>query len=255
MAGLKWREEVPAWELSAATILMLLAIIGASVTMAGVAELPKCKYGDPRCYFFVKICDADLLPVTANVTRNIKGQYCQYVPKNRKTQGGTEDGLEQAVIPLVAAALGVIPGMVLTFATLIKNERCLFNMLDIGKMFIVFDLILLVLGGQRMSTLTWDCRWYGDEHHPDQDKCTGAYDKFVVGIVFVFISEFIILCGLVMWSEIERRRIGQDRAWFSDGFSVEANNDSQAVGMSNRSAPNMNNNAPGAWGSNDGIGS
>jgi len=162
--------------------------------------------------------------------------------KESKDTGSDRDGLEQAVIPLLASVLGILPGMVLVLACLIRNERCMFNMLDIGKMFIMFDLILLVLGGETMSALTWDCRWYGAEHHPDQDKCTGAFDKFAVGTTFLFVSQFVILMGLVAWSEMERRRIGQDRAWFSDGFGIEqAEPVGQSVAMGNRAAPTPDN--------------
>lgn len=190
-------------------IVMLTCWVGAAISLAGISELPKCKYGDPRCYFFVQVCD-DMLSIGTDTTNR---PDCVWMPKQRKTEGATEDGLEQVFVPILSSCLGIAPGVVLVLAMIIRNERCLFSLIEIGKMFIAFDIILLVISCMQMDELTWDCRWWGKEHHPDSDKCEAAFGKYVVGTTFLFITQFLLLCGGIAYSELERKRVQDARSW------------------------------------------
>merc|ERR1711907_902689 len=204
--AVKVREDAFGWSLFLAIVVMLTCWVGMAISLSGIADLPKCKYGVPRCYFFVQVCD-DMLELGTGQ------QSCVWMPKQRKTEGATEDGLEQVTVPIMASCLGIVPGMVLVVAMIIRNERCLFALIEIGKMFIAFDIILLVVSCMQMDELTWDCRWWGSEHHPDSDKCEGAFEKYVVGTTFIFITEFLLLCGGIAYAEMERKRVSDARTW------------------------------------------
>merc|ERR1711907_543445 len=144
--AVKVREDAFGWSLFLAIVVMLTCWVGMAISLSGIADLPKCKYGDPRCYFFVQVCD-DMLELGTSQ------QSCVWMPKQRKTEGATEDGLEQVTVPILASCLGIVPGMVLVVAMIIRNERCLFALIEIGKMFIAFDIILLVVSCMQMDEL------------------------------------------------------------------------------------------------------
>jgi len=222
--AMKWRNDIWGWEMAVSVCICIACWVGTGISMGGISQLPKCKYGDARCYFFVKICDADLMSGGSNQPA------CFYVAKRRKTEGGTENGLEQVAIPFMSSAMGLIPGPILVIAMAMRNERCLFGMLDYGKMFILFNLVTMVMSVQQMNKLTWDCRWYDEEYHPDQWKCGGAYDKYLLGTCFLFAGELTLLIGLVIYSEIEKKRVNQDRTWMSEAPQIQSN----AVQMSAR---------------------
>jgi len=206
----KVRDEVCTRELALAVLVMLMCWVGMAISVAGLAKLPRCQYGDPRCYFFVQVCDNKLFETAQQ-------QSCVYVAKQRKTESSNEYGLEQVSVPLLASTMGVLPGIALVIAMIIRNERCLFSMLEIGKMFIAFNIILLVVSCMHIDRITWDCRWWGEQHHPDGPKCEKAYGQYVIGTTFIFITEFLLLVGGIAYTEVERKRVNDKRAWFSDG--------------------------------------
>jgi len=221
---IKWRDNLWSRELLFAVIVMITCWIGMAISLAGLSELPKCKYGDPRCYFFVQVCDNNLFDTNT--------QSCVWMAKQRKTEGGTEDGLDQVTVPILASCLGILPGMALVVATAVKNERCLFSILEFGKMFIGFDIVLLIISCLQLDRLTWDCRWWGDAHHPDSAKCEGAYSKYVVGTTFIFVTEFLLLIGSIVYAEMERKRVNSDLNWFTTGDA--GNTQTDAVQMNTR---------------------
>lgn len=214
LCGLKFRENIWTKEFFMAVVIALICWIGMCISLVGITELPRCKYGDPRCYFFVQVCDNQLF--------DQNHMACVYMPKQRKTEGSSEYGLDQVTVPILASVLGVVPGISLVFAMTIKNERSLFSLLEIGKMFIAFDIMLLVVSCMLMDRLTWDCRWWGDEHHPDSPKCEGSYSKYVVGTTFIFATEFLLLCGGIAWAEMERKRVSDDRFEWSDSTATDS---------------------------------
>lgn len=71
-------------------------------------------------------------------------------------------------------------------------------------------------------------RW-GSEHHPDSDKCEGAFEKYVVGTTFIFIAEFLLLCGGITYAEMERKRVADSRSWVGGDSTA-----SDAVPMNTR---------------------
>jgi len=211
--SIKTRNDIWGWEMAVSVAICVICWVGTIVAMAGIADLPKCKYGDAKCYFFVKVCDADLLHHTQSMPT------CYYMAKHRKTEGSSEDGLEQVAIPFAAAAMGLVPGPVILTTMAIRNERCLFSLLDYGKMFILLNLVLLVMSSQLMSKITWDCRFFGAEHQPDSDKCGSSYTKYLWGSIFIFVAETALLIMLVVYSEMEKKRVNQDSTWFTEPAS------------------------------------
>lgn len=234
---LKYRDDLWSKQLMVAVAFTALCWVGTSISLAGITELPKCKYGDPRCYFFVQVCENDLFP---EETRS-----CTYMPKQRKTEGGTEDGLDQVTIPILASCMGLLPGLALCFANVIRNERLLFSILEFGKLFLGFDLVLLTLSCLQMDRLTWDCRWWDDEHHPDSDKCEGAFSKYVIGTVFIFGTEFVLLIYAIAFCEQEKKRVTDNRSWFSTSSVGNTSTTSvQMATMGSMGTPGMGSEVP-----------
>jgi len=58
--------------------------------------------------------------------------------------------------------------------------------------------------------LTFDCRWYEDNLHGNQDACAAGYTKFVAGACISLVCEFVLLAGIIAFGEIERRRVRSD---------------------------------------------
>ena len=52
---IKVQEEIWTTELAISCCIFVLCIIGMSVGLSGLTELPKCKFGAPECYFFVQV--------------------------------------------------------------------------------------------------------------------------------------------------------------------------------------------------------
>jgi len=259
--AIKVRDEVCTRNMMLSVLVMMLTWIGMAISLAGLTDLPRCQYGDPKCYFFVKVCDNKLFDqrslkgadsgafsndgekgqteqrvgVNGTSYKVVLPSSCVYMAKKRKTESSSDYGIEQVSVPILASVLGVVPGVSLTLAMVIRNERLLFSMLEIGKMFIAFNIVLLVVSCMQIDALTWDCRWWGEEYHPDSDKCQGAYDKYVVGTTFIFITEFLLLCGGIAYTEMERKRVNDGRAWFSDG----PDNATDSVTMNTRTGQNM----------------
>jgi hypothetical protein len=213
-------------ELALSCCLFLCCVIGMSVGLAGISSLPKCRYGSPTCYFFVKVCDADLLDPNKN------RQTCMWVPKNKAIEGSDDDGVESLVVPIIAMVLGLIPGLALVVSMVIGNERTLFALLEFSKMFCAFDFLLLIIACMYLNGLTWDCRWFSNSLSGNKDECERGYTMYIVGACFIFICEFVLLFATVGIASDERRSRAQDKAVFS-GSNVSQR---IQVGSSNRTS-------------------
>merc|ERR1711907_869334 len=218
-SGVKIRQGEDLWtaELALSCCLFLCCVIGMAIGLAGVSTLPKCRYGDPSCYFFTKVCDADLLAESQGQT----GQTCLWVPKNRAIEGSGDDGVEALVVPIVAMVLGLIPGLALVISMVISNERSLFALLEFSKMFCAFDFLLLIISCMHVNRLTWECRWYDNSLTLSQNECEKGYDMYIVGACFIFVCEFVLLFATVGIAQDERKNRAQDKAVFS-GSNVAA---------------------------------
>merc|ERR1711988_1242374 len=180
-----------------------------AVGLAGIATLPKCRYGSPSCYFFVQVCDSALLNSAED------RQTCMWVPKNRAIEGGDDDSVESLVVPIIAMVLGLVPGIALVVSMVIRNERTLLALLEFSKMFCAFDFLLLIIACMYLNGLTWDCRWFPNEQTQTQDECERGYSMYVVGACFIFVCEFVLLFATVGIGADERRNRALDKATFS----------------------------------------
>merc|ERR1711988_1786567 len=180
-----------------------------AVGLAGIATLPKCRYGSPSCYFFVQVCDSALLNSAED------RQTCMWVPKNRAIEGGDDDSVESLVVPIIAMVLGLVPGIALVVSMVIRNERTLLALLEFSKMFCAFDFLLLIIACMYLNGLTWDCRWFPNEQSNSQDECEKGYAMYIVGSCFIFLCEFVLLFATVGLGVSERKERAQSQAVFS----------------------------------------
>merc|ERR1711907_92978 len=229
MPGVKFRDDLWTAELALSCCLFLCCVIGMSVGLAGISALPKCRYGEPECYFFTKVCDADLLdPLHMR-------QSCMWVPKNRAIEGSSSEGVEALVVPIVSMVLGILPGIALVVSMVISNERTLFALLEFSKMFCAFDFLMLIISCMYLNTLTWDCRWFSNSLSGNKDECERGYTMYIVGSCFIFVCEFVLLFATVGIASDERKSRAQDKAVFS-GSNVSQR---IQVGTNRAAAPGM----------------
>lgn len=203
--AVKLREQSWGHELGVATVFLIVSIIGMSVMAVGIAQIPKCKYGDVRCYFFYQVCGESYF------NQNRENPYtCAWVCKNRAVEGSSDSGVEQLAVPIAAACLTLVPAIALMVTTIIRNERIMLGLLEAGKAFIVFNGIILTVAAAQLNKLTFACRWYPDRFHGNEDNCKGGYIKFVAGMCIIFVCQLVLLIGIIIYGEMERRRVRGD---------------------------------------------
>merc|ERR1711988_1078930 len=187
----------------------IVAMIGMSICLAGISKLPKCHYGQPSCYFFVKVCDNKLV---SNV------QSCVQMPKHMAIEGGDGDGVDQLIVPILASVMGLIPSMTMTMSSAITNQRFLLGLLELGKVFLAFDGVLLVMGVLKIDKLTFDCRWWSVKHHPNGEACHDGFGSYIAGACILFSCQFILVLLSIFYSEIKRRKMADNRL-FSEALA------------------------------------
>merc|ERR1712054_554536 len=80
------------------------------------------------------------------------------------------------------------------------------------------DGILLVIGVVTVNSLTFDCRWYVDTLHGNRVECASGQQKVLAGAVLLFICQGILLLGILIFLELERKRVTDgDRGSSSGG--------------------------------------
>jgi len=198
------------YELAVSVLFLLISLIGMAVCCAGVSEIPKCKYGDTECYFFYKMCSHSYFNKYSIVANQGAPYTCAWVAKYRAVEGSSKDGLDQLMLPIIASIFSLIPGITLVISTVIRNERSILALLEAGKAFIIFCAVLHILSCVQIYQLTFDCRWYEDNLHGNQDACAAGYTKFVAGACIGLVCEFVLLAGIIAFGEIERRRVRSD---------------------------------------------
>lgn len=224
--ALKLRDDMWGLELGISSLFLLLSMIGMAIALVGVGELPRCRYGGEACYFFVQKCGSDEF--------NKKQRTCTWVPKARAIEASSEDGMDQLIVPIVGSIIAVLPGLVLVVTTIVRNERILFGLIEAGKLFLAFDTFLLIVGAVSIDRLTFDCRWWNDNYTGNVDACQGGYSKYIIGSCIIFFCEAALLIGLVMFGEMERRRVRGDIVTGDFETGDEAAFQTDAVPMNTR---------------------
>jgi len=219
--GVKVRDDMFGYELGISAVFLIIALIGMVICFVGLGELPKCKYGELDCYFFVKVCGESYFNLNENP------YTCTWVSKARSIEGTSVDDSEQLTLPMVSAGFALIPGLALVISTIIRNERCLLGLLESGKAFLMFDTVLLIVSCVVINRLTFDCRWYSEWKHGNTDKCESGYIKYIAGTCVILVTHVVLLLGIIAFGEIERKRVRGDGM---DDFNPGDVGDLQSVG-------------------------
>lgn len=142
---------------------------------------------------------------------------------NAKIEGSSADGYEQLTVPIIASTLALVPGAALLIATCISNERTLLSLLEAGKIFLVLDGILLLISVVEVNRLTFDCRWYTDNLHNNRVACKSGQQKVMAGAILLFICEGVLCLGILIFLELERKRVRENSGGGGFGTSIGAN--------------------------------
>jgi hypothetical protein len=202
--GVKLREELWGYELAISACFLMISLTGMIICIIGIQEIPTCTYGAMECYFFVQVCGESYF------NHNNNPYTCAWVNKQRSIEGSSATGSEHFNLAIVAAVLAILPGIALMISTIIRNERTLLAMLEAGKSFLVFDSVIIVVGCLIVHELTFDCRYYDQYQHGNDEKCQGGYIKYVAGACIILLDHMLLLMGIISFGEMERRRVRED---------------------------------------------
>lgn len=219
-------------QIVATSIILLLTAIGFTCAVVGLVKLPKCRYGSPACYFIVEVCaysnikDAPKTPgtqigssVITAVTHGKMGSktppppvkqpdFCPKVTKSRAIEGSSSTAAEQLAIPILAVITACIPAIV-SFGSILCVPKYL-PFLEFVKIMLATSLVLLILGIQTVQNLTFDCRWWGDGHHGNAQKCHDGLNLYVAATALLMLGQCVLLVVSVHFMELTRRSIVKD---------------------------------------------
>merc|ERR1712072_862672 len=116
-------------------IVLIFTLVGMVCAIVGMAILPKCRYGEPNCYFRVRNCAyTDELGHTDG---------CLYTLKSRAIEGSNDMSAEQLAIPILSTCLACIPAVLTVLGTMFDKAL---GLLETSKIFLATNLVFLVLG-------------------------------------------------------------------------------------------------------------
>lgn len=175
------------------TIALVLTVVGTLCAITGMAILPKCRYGEPECYFRVVICSF--------TDSNGESKGCVNSLKMRAIEGSTDSSAEQLAIPILASCLACIPATLTFLGTLFDKAL---GLLETSKVFLATNIVFLVLGVRAIQDLTFDCRWWGDTHHGNAQACHDGFNLYIAATALIASSFLVILIISVRFVENER---------------------------------------------------
>lgn len=185
---------------------VVMSIMGMGLGLAGIAELPKCKAGDPVCYYLIRVC-AD------NYENTNLSSFCVLMSKSAMIEGSTNRGVEKLAVAIFASVLGIIPAFNTLLAFTINNKRALLALLESNKLIISISLLVLLGATVTIERLTFDCRWHASlnrelhKPHPFVRQCQSGFSMFLAGSVMLCSTEFVLLLFCIIGSESERRKV------------------------------------------------
>lgn len=160
--------------------VLALALFGFGCAIWSFIILPKCRYGEPECYFAVKECTYD-------------GKSCHVAFKNRAIEASSNHGVEALGIAIFAALANLVPALLLFLVTFVQHPETMSSMLETGKLFIAANLVLMLLSIHHIESLTHDCRWWGDFHHGNSDVCHEGFSLYCVATIAMCISNVTLV--------------------------------------------------------------
>jgi len=136
-------------------------------------------------------------------------QDCLFVTKSGAIEGGSDESYEALVIPLFSACTPIVPAVMLIIASFISNERTLLGMLEMGKIFLMLSVSLLVISVLEVNRLTFDCRWYSETatSNTNRTNCRSGHQKVVMGAILLFVCEGCLTLAILIMLEMERKRV------------------------------------------------
>merc|ERR1712178_79034 len=174
-------------------IVLIFTLVGMICAIVGMAILPKCRYGDPECYFRVRNC-----AYTDDLGHS---DGCLYTLKLRAIEGSNDVSAEQLAIPILSTCLACIPAM-LTCLGMVFDKAL--GLLEASKVFLATNLVFLVLGIRAIQDLTFDCRWWGDQHHHNSTACHDGFNLYIAATTLLAAAHLCVLIISVRFVENER---------------------------------------------------
>jgi hypothetical protein len=201
-------------------IVLIFTLVGMVCAIVGMAILPKCRYGEPNCYFRVRNCAyTDELGHTDG---------CLYTLKSRAIEGSNDMSAEQLAIPILSTCLACIPAM-LTCLGMVFDQAL--GLLEASKVFLATNVVFLVLGIRAIQDITFDCRWWGDQHHGNSKKCHEGFNLYIAASALLVAAHFCVLIISVRFVENERFALAEKHEVVSltmRGASDEAEEEAMA---------------------------
>merc|ERR1712205_47206 len=131
--------------------------------------------------------------------------FCRQVNKLRAIEGSSEYGSEQLAIPILAVAAACVPAF-LMLAGLLFVPKYL-PWLECAKVWLAGSMVLLVLGIDTVQGLTFDCRWWGNQHHGNAQSCHDGLNLYIAATLLLLCGQIILLVCAVHFMEVTRREI------------------------------------------------
>eukprot|EP00657_Telonema_sp_P-1_P001722 TRINITY_DN14398_c0_g1_i1.p1 TRINITY_DN14398_c0_g1~~TRINITY_DN14398_c0_g1_i1.p1 ORF type:complete len:148 (-),score=31.32 TRINITY_DN14398_c0_g1_i1:84-527(-) len=129
------------------------------------------------------------------------------VIKSKAIEGSSENGAEQLALPILAVAFAMMVSLV-AFVGVILG-RSWIPALETVKLCLAVSMLFLVLGARTVQSLTFDCRWWGSQHHGNSQKCHDGMALYVSGAVLLFVAQLGITGTVLHFLEHERKLLAQ----------------------------------------------
>merc|ERR1711988_1366438 len=116
-------------ELIGASVLMIISLMCFGLCPDGLNTIPKCRYGEPECFFVVTQKDLD-------------GNNEMKVFKNRAVEGDSDSSYEQLAIPLLVTLFSLLPPVLIFIATIFNQSL---RTIEIGKYFLTGCSVVMLM--------------------------------------------------------------------------------------------------------------
>jgi hypothetical protein len=78
------------------------------------------------------------------------------------------------------------------------------GLLETSKVFLATNMVFLVLGIRAIQDLTFDCRWWGNQHHGNAAKCHDGFNLYIAATALLALAHLCVLIVSVRFVENER---------------------------------------------------
>merc|ERR1712216_394187 len=140
-----------------AIFLMICSLIWLACCLDGLNKVPKCRYGNPDCYF--------VRPVEG-INKDGKSFSTGQQFFNRAVEGDNDNSLEQLAIPLLSTLLCILPSIFVFIGVLLGHTP---KTMEIGKFFMTGCTVLMILSIRIFEQMTFQCRWWNNTNQEDSE--------------------------------------------------------------------------------------